>query len=101
MGKLLDNWGYVYLVDYGDKKTFKIGRTSHLDANTRIKQIIKYGVIMPMKPVFYVDFDDSILLEKILHAKYWSNHEVGEWYNFTFPDLVDLYQTMKCFGRVT
>lgn len=92
--------GEVYLIDYGDGKTFKIGFTT-LDPITRLKQIMKGNVIMPMQLVFTCYTDTSCrMLEEMLHMKFDMSHKGGEWFYLEFQDLLDVYRAMDTFGGV-
>jgi hypothetical protein len=90
--------GYVYLIDFGDGKTFKIGQTKH-EPELRLHQIAKGNVIMPMQLVMEVYTETNCgLLETLLHMNFDNNHIRGEWFRFDFFDLVDIYQAMSSFG---
>lgn len=91
--------GYVYIIDYGNGKSFKIGHTSK-DPEKRLSQISSGTVLMPMKLVFAVEFDNRVLLEKILHSRLYDKKIQGEWFDLDFIELVELYQILFYFGEV-
>jgi hypothetical protein len=93
--------GHVYLIDYGDLKTFKIGYTT-IDPSKRIKQIAKYNVIMPMKLVMSVEtYTNAYFLENIIQMALDDYNVLGEWFELDFPMLVNLYRCLAFFGNIT
>ena len=95
--------GYVYILDYGDGKTFKIGQTRYHPSG-REKHITNgLPVIMPkIRLVMYLDmFENCYYLEQLIHMHYDSNHSNGEWFDLRFIDLVELYSMLSFFGPVT
>lgn len=96
------NWkpGHVYVVDYGDGVTFKIGHTT-VSPEARLKQIAKGSVIMPMQLVMSVDTTNNAhFLENVIHMALDSDHVRGEWFKLDFVKLVELYQLLNYFGHV-
>jgi hypothetical protein len=92
--------GNVYVIDYGDGVTFKIGYTT-VDPEVRIKQIARGSVIMPMHLVMSVHTDtNAFFLENILQMTLDTDHVNGEWFKLDFPKLVEIYQCMSFFGGV-
>jgi len=90
--------GYIYLIDYGDGKTFKIGYTT-ISPEKRLKQICgKTSVIMPMKLVLFGETETNCIhLESLLHMVFDKNHVNGEWFRFEFPDLVSFFIALNSF----
>src|SRR5437763_3057905 len=92
--------GNIYVIDYGDMKQFKIGHTT-VDPIKRFNQIAKGDVLMPMHLVMHAEVDSNCKqLEDLLHMKYDSNHIRGEWFDFSFMELVELYQALETFASV-
>ncbi len=56
---------------------------------------------MPMHLVMHAEVDSNCkYLEDLLHMKYDSNHIRGEWFEFSFMELVELYQALETFASV-
>ena len=91
--------GHVYLIDYGDGKTFKIGHTIN-EPQKRFMQIGGSSVIMPMHLVFsaHVDSGNAMFIENALHMRFDADHVRGEWFKLDFADLVDCYQVLQFFS---
>lgn len=89
--------GYVYILDYGDGKTFKIGHTTK-EPEDRLKQISLSSVLMPMRLVMSVFCENCKQLENLLHLVYDENNVVGEWYALHLVDIIEIYQSMSVFG---
>lgn len=96
--------GYVYVIDYGDGKTFKIGMTRTGPQN-RMAQINKAAILMPkqygMKMVMSGEFANCYYLEQLLHDRFESLRDNGEWFKLDFPDLVETYQVFTILGDST
>jgi hypothetical protein len=90
--------GYVYVIDYGDGVTFKIGFTT-TTPEVRINQIAKGSVIMPMHLVMsgYTN-TNAYFLENLLQMHFDDNHVRGEWFKLDFTRLVELYQSLAAFS---
>lgn len=100
--QLNKNWrdGYVYVLDYGDGETFKVGHTTG-EVEQRIKQISKGNVILPMRPVMsLLTSTNCYYLENIIQMRLDDQHIRGEWFKLSFVELVELYQILKFFGGV-
>lgn len=98
------NWlhGYVYVIDYGDQETYKIGYTT-VDPQSRHAQITKgLPVIMPKTAlVMSVRTNTNArYLEEILHMKFDDCHIKGEWFQLHFTDLIELYMIVQHLGEV-
>ena len=86
--------GNVYLIDYGDGKTFKLGMTIN-DVEKRLKTICRGSVIMPMQLVMSGYSMNCRQLENLLHLKYQNVNKGGEWFSLTFVHLVEIYQILE------
>lgn len=90
--------GYVYVIDYGDGETFKIGCTT-TNPEKRMSQINKAAVLMPkkygMQLVMSGEVSNCYYLEQLLHSKFDVLHDNGEWYKLGFPELVEVYQILS------
>lgn len=96
----LKKWlsGWVYVLDYGDGKTFKIGYTTG-EPEERVNQIARGTVLMPMRLVMACyTMTNCFYFENLLQMLLDDKHVRGEWFSLDFPDLVGLYQTLSCFG---
>jgi hypothetical protein len=92
--------GYVYVIDYGDGKTFKVGSTIG-NPEGRLKQIVGSSVIMPMHLVMAVYTETNCTwLENLVHMQLDNKHISGEWFTLDFVDLVEVYQMLTSFGGV-
>lgn len=97
------NSGYIYVIDYGDGKTFKIGYTNK-EPEMRISQISKMNVIMPMHLVMSAYIDTNVYyVEQILHMMLDEQHVRGEWFKLDIIDLCEVYELLDrlSFGAVT
>lgn len=98
--------GYVYIIDYGDHKHFKIGKTVK-DPTVRFNQITEgAGQLLPnplnAKLLCYVEVSSNpYYLEQLLHMEYASYHAGGEWFLFdSLGDLAELVAKMYPFGCI-
>jgi hypothetical protein len=79
--------GYIYIIDYGDSETFKIGYTKY-HPDQRIKQISKGTVIMPMHLVLHAQtYLNAYYIEQLLHMMLDDKHVRGEWFKLDFVDI--------------
>lgn len=89
-------WGYLYVIDFGDKRTFKIGYTTK-SVTERFNQIAKSSVLMPNQMALVMSFDvmtNVYAVESLMHMKFEDYRINGEWFELNFPELVELYQVM-------
>jgi hypothetical protein len=97
------DFGYVYVLDFGDGKRFKIGKTI-LEPKLRVASIqhgVRSVVKLPdMSMVMFGTSDNPYYLEQLLHMKFDDEHVGGEWFNLSFPDLVEIYQILYAVGSV-
>lgn len=98
--------GYLYILDYGDGKQFKIGITRG-DPTTRANQIKRNsGHLMPnpisSELVVTLKMDTNpYYLEQLLHMTYEYRHVGGEWFELDdTQDIVGLVAMVKPFGRL-
>jgi hypothetical protein len=89
--------GYIYVIDYGDGKKFKIGMTNG-KVETRFRQIANTSVLMPMHLVMEAFVYNARQVENLLHLKFEPKHIRGEWFELKLMDLVELYQTLSLLG---
>lgn len=90
--------GYVYVIDYGDGKTFKIGHTTD-SPDERLHQIARGDVIMPMRLVMHAYIRTNCrLLETLIQMQFDPNHVLGEWFRLNFAQLIEVYSCLKGFG---
>lgn len=92
--------GYVYVIDYGNQTTFKIGYTKNLPS-TRLKAICGTSVVMPMDMVFYSQIDtNAYYVEQLLHMSYDGKHHNGEWFDLDFVELTDIAVILQQLGSL-
>lgn len=79
--------GYVYVISYGDDKTYKIGYTTSLDK--RLAQLNKASVVMPYEYelVMAAPVTGCVAVEKMLHVTHENNRVRGEWFVLDWYDL--------------
>jgi len=99
--------GYLYILDYGDGKQFKIGKTSG-DPQNRVNQITRgASQLLPnpldAKLVVSLAMDTNpYYLEQLLHMRLWQQHIGGEWFEFEdIESLTALIKDIEPFGRIT
>ena len=94
-----DDYGYVYVINFGDDKSFKIGFTT-TEPEERLKSIQRTSVVMPntMSLVMSSLAHQPFYLEQILHSKFDTSKIKGEWFELSFPDLVDVYKILYTVG---
>lgn len=98
--------GYLYILDYGDGKQFKIGITKNNPA-IRANQISRgAGMLLPnpinAELVVSLKMDTNpYYLEQLLHMQQHFNHVSGEWFEFGDKDeLANLVKTIEPFGEL-
>lgn len=97
---LKGGYGWVYLLkEDGDDSMYKIGVTKSETVDTRIKKlqtgngnkIILINSFLSSKP---------FKLEKMMHSKYASNREEGEWFLMGKEDVNSFTDTCERFQRI-
>lgn len=90
-----DDYGHVYVINFGDDKYFKIGFTT-TEPEKRLLEIQRTPVIMPntMSLVMSAFLDHPYYVEQILHSKFEGRRVKGEWFELNFPDLVDVFRVL-------
>jgi hypothetical protein len=95
--------GYVYVLDYGDGETFKIGSTIH-EPEKRLNQICSGTVIMPMHLVMAFEiYTNCEMVEQLIHMNWDDYHVRGEWFKSDWPAILQLYDMMlkwDCYPAV-
>lgn len=76
--------GYVYLVQHGARKEYKIGRT-----NNPIRREGELNIELPerLQPIHWVETDDPPGIERYWHNRFASKRKNGEWFELTPADL--------------
>lgn len=82
--------GYVYVIR--SKLGFKIGKTIHLKARTRLFEV---KLPFPISLEHYAWFDDYARAERSLHITYQAKRLEGEWFDLSASDL----QQIKTLGK--
>jgi len=76
--------GYVYLLQHGKRREYKIGRT-----NNPLRREGELGIQLPEKlqPVHYIKTDDPAGIEAYWHSRFGSKRKEGEWFELTAQDV--------------
>lgn len=76
--------GYVYLVQHGARKEYKIGRT-----NNPIRREGELNIELPerLQPIHWVETDDPSGIERYWHNRFANKRKNGEWFELTPADL--------------
>lgn len=76
--------GYVYLLQHGSRREFKIGRT-----NNPIRREGEMGIQLPEKlePVHYIKTDDPSGVERYWHIRFADKRKEGEWFGLSVQDV--------------
>jgi Meiotically up-regulated gene 113 len=76
--------GYVYLLQHGSRREYKIGRT-----NNPVRREGEIGIQLPEKllPVHYIETDDPPGIERYWHTRFASKRKEGEWFSLSQEDL--------------
>ncbi|MND34960.1 hypothetical protein D3C81_212980 [compost metagenome] len=82
--------GYVYVIR--SKLGFKIGKTIHLKARTRLFEV---KLPFPISLEHYAWFEDYTYAERSLHITYQSKRLEGEWFDLDVSDL----EHIKTLGK--
>lgn len=82
--------GYVYVIR--SKLGFKIGKTIHLKARTRLFEV---KLPFPISLEHYAWFDDYTYAERSLHLAYQAKRLEGEWFDLDASDL----KQIKTLGK--
>lgn len=83
--------GYVYVIR--SKLGFKIGKTMHLKARTRIFEV---KLPFPISLEHYAWFDDYTHAERSFHITYQAKRLEGEWFDLDAADLEQIKTLGKC-----
>jgi hypothetical protein len=76
--------GYVYLLQHGSRREYKIGRT-----NNPIRREGELGIQLPEKlqPVHYIETDDPAGIEAYWHSRFASRRKEGEWFSLSASEV--------------
>lgn len=87
MSNNIYNGGYVYLIhEEGNDSLYKIGVTRSKDVSKRVKALqTGNGTKLVLKDYFHTD--KPFKMEMMLHNKYDSVREEGEWFNLSEDDV--------------
>lgn len=84
--------GYVYLIQHGSRREYKIGRT-----NNPLRREGEIAVQLPDKlaPIHYIETDDPAGVESYWHARFAGKRKEGEWFSLTVED-VRAFKRWRC-----
>lgn len=87
MSNNIYNGGYVYLIhEEGNDSLYKIGVTRSKDVSKRVKALqTGNGTKLVLKDYFHTN--KPFKMEMMLHNKYNSVREEGEWFNLSEDDV--------------
>lgn len=76
--------GYVYLVQHGARKEYKIGRT-----NNPIRREGELNIELPerLQPIHLIETDDPSGIERYWHNRFANKRKNGEWFELSPADL--------------
>jgi hypothetical protein len=76
--------GYVYLVQHGKRREYKIGRT-----NNPIRREGEISLQLPeqLDPLHYIKTDDPAGVEAYWHQRFATKRKKGEWFGLTQADV--------------
>ncbi len=76
--------GYVYLMQHGSKREYKIGRT-----NNAIRREGELGIELPhgASPVHVIETDDPAGIESYWHGRFEAKRLKGEWFALSADDV--------------
>jgi hypothetical protein len=83
-GSGLRNIGYVYLLQHGSRREYKIGRTCH---PVRREGEMRIQLPEELQPVHYIKTDDPAGIERYWHARFAEKRKEGEWFALTADDV--------------
>ncbi|QZA79377.1 GIY-YIG nuclease family protein [Deefgea tanakiae] len=86
--------GYVYLIQHGNRKEYKIGRT-----NNPIRREGELSIELPEKvePLHWIETDDPSGIEKYWHNRFASKRKNGEWFDLSVDDVRAFKRWKKIF----
>ena len=76
--------GFVYLLQHGSRREYKIGRTMN-----PLRREGEIGIQLPEKlqPIHVIKSDDSAGVEPYWHRRFASTRKEGEWFSLTASDV--------------
>lgn len=84
--------GFVYLLgEFGKEGVYKIGVTTGKIEN-RIKKL-QTGNSCEIYLVDSYETDHPFIMEKMLHTKYISERQIGEWFELPFEEVIKFTET--------
>ncbi|OFV83823.1 MAG: hypothetical protein A2W26_06565 [Acidobacteria bacterium RBG_16_64_8] len=76
--------GYVYLVQHGSRREFKIGRTAQ---PVRREGEIRLQLPEKLRPIHSIKTDDPAGVESYWHGRFASKRKEGEWFALSSEDV--------------
>lgn len=88
------NLGYVYIIQHGNRKEYKIGKT----INT-IRREGEISIELPeqIKPIHYIKTDDPSGVENYWHNRFKDKRKNGEWFQLSNNDVKSFKKWKKIY----
>jgi len=86
--------GFVYLVQHGNRREYKIGRT-----NNPIRREGEISLELPEKasPIHWIETDDPSGIENYWHLRFAKKRKNGEWFDLNAEDIRAFKRWKKIF----
>lgn len=86
--------GYVYLIQHGSRREYKIGRT-----NSPVRREGEFRLELPeqLKPIHYIKTDDPVGVEAYWHKRFKELRKGGEFFALTLSDVQAFRRWKKLF----
>ena len=93
------NMGYVYLIQEGEKNTYKIGVTKNNVELGRLKNL-QTGNSDELTVINTFKCEHYFKLEGFLHRRFNSNNKRGEFFNLTDDEVLNFTKTCKNYNEI-
>lgn len=80
----LPTFGYVYLVQHGSRREYKVGRTSN---PLRREGEVRIELPDTLRPIHYIETDDAAGVEAYWHNRFAPKRKEGEWFALTAENV--------------
>ncbi len=86
--------GYVYLLQHGSRREYKIGRTYN---PVRREGEVRIELPEKLEPLHYIKTDDPVGIEKYWHSRFAIKRKEGEWFELTAADIAAFKKWKRIF----